>query len=113
MLLRALATVSNAVWWAFSIRSPAWPHVRAAHLRHEPECQWCGGMDDLECHHIVPYHIDRTKELSPENLISLCMFPGRECHYMRGHLGRSWMVYDPDIRQKCREHRLAREACDE
>lgn len=66
-------------------RSPKWPAVRAEYLKTHPECAACGTRDELNVHHIVPVHVDSSKELDSGNLITLC----REHHFTVGH--------DPDF----------------
>ncbi len=87
-----------------SERSPHWPAVERAHKQKEPLCQWCGRADYVEVHHIVPFEYGGA-ELDDANLISLCRPPGplvpNSCHYMHGHRGKSWDVYDSDVRAKC------------
>lgn len=100
MIARLLSSVYLAVRELAVPRSRAWPLVRRTHLRLEPACQWCGTRDDAEVHHIVPVHVDSTRELDPANLITLCMADGK-CHYRRGHRGQSWLAYDPAIRAEC------------
>lgn len=70
-------------------RSPMWPKVRAEHLKAHPECVACGQTDDLQVHHIVPFHNDPSKELDPKNLITLCVdgIGHTDCHLMFGHAG--------------------------
>lgn len=75
-------------------RSPHWPAVRAAFLKTSPECAVCGGKNDLEAHHVLPFHLHRDKELDPANLIALC----REHHFTFGHLC-SWSSYNPHVRE--------------
>lgn len=72
-----------------SKRSSKWRDVRAAHLIVNPACELCGSKDKLEVHHIVPFHVDPTKELDPTNLITLCESKkgGVTCHLFFGHLG--------------------------
>ena len=72
----------------YAYRSPKWRTVREAHLSHQPNCQVCNRDKDLEVHHIVPVHIDYTKELDANNLITLCS----KCHLIFGHLYdyKSW-----------------------
>lgn len=72
----------------FAVRSPEWNKVRKLHLKDQNECQSCGKISALEVHHIVPVHIDRTLELDPSNLLTLC----ERCHLVFGHLSdyRSW-----------------------
>lgn len=71
-------------------RSSHWHALQKAHLEKEPFCRWCGGVDDLQVHHILPVHVCKERELDPTNLITLCMAPGRECHFVHGHLGGWW-----------------------
>lgn len=87
-------------------RDKNWKRERALHLSMEGECQWCGGVCDLEVHHIIPVHKDPSKELDHKNMITLCMADGFECHYRKGHRGTSWLDYDPDIRSKCEMRNL-------
>lgn len=70
-------------------RSPHWPKVRAEHLKLHPECAACGQTDKLQVHHIIPYSFDPSKELDPNNLITLCVDgPGHmNCHLLWGHGG--------------------------
>lgn len=85
-------------------RSSAWPKVREMHLLIEPACVACGARGagvELEVHHIVPFHLDRSKELDPKNLITLCRKGGHlgcSCHLTFGHAG-SFSRYNPDVRQ--------------
>lgn len=64
-------------------RSYKWPNVREQHLKKQPFCQACGSRDNLEVHHIEPYHVNPDRELDPDNLITLC---GKNCHFIFGHL---------------------------
>ena len=80
-----------------TMRDPGWPSVRRAHLKREPTCQACGISEYLEVHHITPFHVDSTKELSDENLITLCEAPDRNCHFNIGHL-KNWKSYNATVR---------------
>jgi 5-methylcytosine-specific restriction endonuclease McrA len=69
-------------------RSPLWGKVRAAHLLKEPVCQICGGTKKITVHHLLPYHVDRTLELDPTNLMTLCEGAGNGNHHLIfGHFG--------------------------
>lgn len=70
-------------------RSSKWQKVRAEVLDKHPFCAACGGVEKLEVHHIVPFHIDPSLELDPKNLIVLCESGrgGVTCHLHYGHLG--------------------------
>lgn len=73
----------------YADRSPGWANLRKKHLEKQPCCQACGSCVKPEVHHIVPVHVDKTKELDPENLITLC---DKYCHFIFGHLMnyKSW-----------------------
>lgn len=73
-------------------RHPKWASLAKRFLRGKC-CAVCGGTDKVVPHHIVPVHIDPTKELDEGNLIPLC--EGRStlnCHLWAGHLAdwKSW-----------------------
>lgn len=70
-------------------RSNKWPKVREEHLKLNPACAVCRGTDQLEVHHIVPFHINQELELDPNNLITLCESAshGIICHMCIGHNG--------------------------
>ena len=77
-------------------RSPHWSTVRAEHLKIEPTCAACGGTEGLQVHHCLPFHLDPSKELDQDNLITLC--EERNCHYIFGHL-YNWHSYNPNVRE--------------
>jgi 5-methylcytosine-specific restriction enzyme A len=74
---------------AGSKRSGEWPTVRKRHLEKFPYCMVCGSKKNLEVHHIEPFHLNPSRELDPENLITLCESKGEgiNCHLLVGHLG--------------------------
>lgn len=77
-------------------RSPRWASVRAKFLEDNPCCEACGGVKNLEVHHVIPYHVDPSKELDRSNLQVLCGLP-RNCHWNVGH-GFDWQAWRPDSR---------------
>ena len=77
-------------------RSTKWPTVRKHHLIEQPYCKMCGGVENLQVHHMLPFHLDESKELDDANLITLCECPGIECHLKHGHLG-NWHIFNPQI----------------
>ena len=70
-------------------RSPQWGSVRARHLILHPLCAVCEGKENLNVHHIKPFHLHPELELDPSNLITLCESgkKGLNCHLLIGHLG--------------------------
>lgn len=74
-------------------RSSKWAAVRAAHLKNFPTCAACGGRDDLNVHHVIPYHLAPALELEPDNLLTLCEGPVVNDHLLWGHL-RDWQSYN-------------------
>lgn len=77
-------------------RSPEWPKVREAHLKEQPTCQACGGTEDLEVHHMKPFHLFPDLELDDSNLLTLCEKSGHDCHFHFGHLF-NWSWYNPFV----------------
>src|SRR6056300_1305890 len=88
----------------FQGRSYTWSKVRKEHLKRNPECAACGRKDDLEVHHIVPYHVDPNRELDPSNLITLC---GKYCHFVFGHF-MDWKSWNENVIRDCTLHRLGK-----
>ena len=75
-----------------SLRSKDWPKARKLCLIRQPECMACASIKNLEVHHIFPFHLDPSKELDQDNLITLC----RGCHCLFGHLG-SWKSWNETV----------------
>ncbi|MGZ3770082.1 MAG: HNH endonuclease [Bdellovibrio sp.] len=75
-------------------RSPLWHDFRKKHIKEK--CEVCESTENLELHHIIPFHKDKSKELDPKNVITLCedKCGGLNCHQAIGHLGsyKSWNV---------------------
>ena len=84
-------------------RDSRWREVRAEHIQKEPVCQACGKTTKLDVHHIVPVAIDKSRELDPENLITLCNQP---CHLVFGHF-MSYYCYNSAVRKMAAEYRAA------
>lgn len=78
-------------------RSTHWNRVRAEHLRTHGACEACGRTDELNVHHVVPFHIDPALELDPANLITLCEHASWNCHLQLGH-GGNWTRWRKDVR---------------
>lgn len=77
-----------------AVRDPRWPTARKFHLKIQDKCQACGKKKSLEVHHITPVHKDPSKELNPQNLITLCS----TCHLLFGHLG-SWYSHNEFVKE--------------
>lgn len=82
-------------------RSPKWRDVRNTHVKNNPACAACGRKDGLEVHHIVPYNVDPSLELNPNNLITLC---DKQCHFLFGHLC-DWKSWNSDVVSDCLVYR--------
>lgn len=83
-------------------RSPHWHTVEKHFLETNPTCAACGGKEKLNVHHCVPFHLDPEKELDPNNLITLCMKMGQECHLLIGH-GGSFKAFNENVREDAAE----------
>ena len=73
-------------------RSGHWPLVRGNFIKDHPECAVCGGENELEVHHIIPVFVDKTQELNPKNLITLC----NPHHLLFGHLMK-WKSFNKNV----------------
>jgi len=83
--------------WLLTPRSSRWPSVRGAYLERHPACEACGGTQNLEVHHVKPFHDFPMRELDMTNLMTLCMAPDKECHLRVGHLG-NWKKFNANAR---------------
>ena len=81
-------------------RSSRWKALRKRFIRQNPRCEACGAGNDLEAHHIFPYHLFPELELEEGNLITLC----GTCHFVFGHL-KDWGSYDPHVRMTAKWYR--------
>ena len=77
-------------------RSAAWKSLRKRHLRDNPRCEACGSTENVVPHHVVPVRLDPSKELDPNNLVSLCEGRTFNCHLFFGHLKR-WDRHNPKV----------------
>lgn len=84
-----------------SKRSSKWPTIEKHFRQSHPACEACGSAKQLNVHHCMPFHLDPTKELDPNNLITLCM-SNKECHLHIGH-GGSFKQYNPNVREDAAE----------
>jgi 5-methylcytosine-specific restriction endonuclease McrA len=83
---------SAGQYWG-AARSPKWSAVRKAFVKSNPYCSACGTTRELEVHHIIPFHIDASRELDTANLLTLC----QDCHFYIGHL-KDWNRHNPQVR---------------
>lgn len=74
-------------------RRPQWSKLAARHLAAYPYCAACGSRTHLAVHHVVPVHVDESKELDESNLITLCEGNTINCHLWIGHLGH-WLSWN-------------------
>lgn len=93
---RALRLSQSAMETLGSPRSAGWRALRNQHLKQNPECIVCGSSRNVVPHHIVPFHVDPSKELDPSNLVTLCESPTFNCHLFFGHLKR-WDRHNPMV----------------
>ena len=77
-------------------RDPNWRYLAKGFLLHFPCCAVCGKKDGVVPHHMIPFHVDRRRELNVDNLIPLCP----DHHLWFGHLGL-WQSWNPDVLFDC------------
>lgn len=78
-----------------SPRSGKWTRVRREHLAKNPACIACGRTNDVEVHHVQPFHEQPELELDPGNLVTLS---ADHCHFVFGH-GLNWTTSNPRVRE--------------
>jgi hypothetical protein len=110
-LVRHLTNKAKHALRAPSARSPQWQHVRGEFLKANPKCIACGLTDNLEAHHVVPFHLRPEWELEPLNLIPLCMGRDRWCHLLVGH-GDNFRMFNPNAVVDAADLYAARRAVD-
>jgi 5-methylcytosine-specific restriction endonuclease McrA len=86
-----------AGWWREQAkrvsRSKGWNKIRDERIHIDGgKCRACGRKNNLQGHHIKPFHIDPALELDISNTITLC---GR-CHILIGHLD-NWKSYNQQV----------------
>ena len=105
-LLRRLMGLSPGEIEALATpRSAGWKILRRQHLGENPECIMCGSRKNLVPHHVVPFHVDPSRELDPSNLVTLCESPTFNCHLFFGHLKR-WDRHNPHVVEDATTWRL-------
>lgn len=102
LILEALQIPDPGTVVAGKARAGQWPRVMHDHLFEHPTCEACGGHNNLNVHHCVPYHLNLGLELDPRNLITLC----RLHHFDLGHLG-DWKAFLPVVREVAALHLFA------
>ncbi len=110
VVLVALAVLGLVVHWlrwlgdeaAMAVgcaRSAKWPALRRKYLALHPHCAACGSSEEVEVHHIRPFHLHPDLELDSENLVSLCNKHG--CHFAFGH-NYDWAAYNSHVGEDAR-----------
>jgi 5-methylcytosine-specific restriction protein A len=74
-------------------RSPHWDAARKAWVKGHPACAVCGTRDNIDVHHVHPFHLFPEMELDPANFMTLC----RHDHLLFGHLG-DFKAWNPVVR---------------
>jgi hypothetical protein len=104
-LLKKLWLASSEEIVALSVpRSAKWRSLRNKHLEENPRCEACGCETNVVPHHVVPVHLDPSRELDPSNLVSLCESKTFNCHLFFGHLKR-WDRHNPRVVEDARSWR--------
>lgn len=95
-LLQALFLLqdNNIEGYGASQRSSGWRKVRGEVVEERKKCECCQTKQNLDVHHIEPFHLAPEKELDKKNLIVLCS----KCHFLIGHLC-NWKSFNIDVVQ--------------
>lgn len=86
-------------------RSIEWRRISDDFQNRHPQCAGCGGVERLQVHHIVPFHLCPELELDETNLIVLCMWGDNDCHLRLGHGGnfKAWNPFLHDHVERLQE----------
>jgi 5-methylcytosine-specific restriction enzyme A len=78
-------------------RNPKWSKESKEWMGDKP-CAVCGGIKNRNVHHMVPFHIDPSREMDSTNWIVLCDADknGMNCHLSMGHLG-NYKSYNSNV----------------
>jgi 5-methylcytosine-specific restriction protein A len=74
-------------------RASGWSRLRDDWIKEHPACAVCGTESGCVPHHVVPVHVDPTKELDRDNLVTLCP----PDHLMFGHL-KNWASWNCNVK---------------
>ena len=94
-MLRTIEHIKDVVQGKTSItkrRHKDWRSFRKDYLKICNECKICGSKRKLAVHHIVPFHVDPSRELQTSNCMTLCFY----CHLIFGHL-KNYKSYNRQI----------------
>lgn len=72
-------------------RSSSWGTFRKQYIKDK--CEVCRKGYFLELHHVIPVNVDKSKELDPDNVVTVC----RSCHFSWGHFF-SWRKFNGQIK---------------
>lgn len=92
-------------------RSNKWKKIRNEFIKNNNKCAVCGSADNLVAHHIVPVHVDPSKELDFSNLIPLCQNPTFNCHLFFGHF-KNWCRFNPNVSEDAKNWKEKMERID-
>jgi len=99
MIVKHLKDVWQGKAKLLTKRSSKWPTIRKTFLQTHNTCAACGGAENLEVHHIEPFHENPALELDFNNFIVLCDKAGKEnCHLEIGHLG-NFKNKNPNVKE--------------
>lgn len=97
-MITRITTYIQSTLYMMQGRSSKWAKVRREHLDKNPFCIVCGSTDDLEVHHIEPFHERPELELVEDNLCTLCESSSHNCHFIFGHL-MNWKRKNKRVRE--------------
>jgi 5-methylcytosine-specific restriction enzyme A len=93
LFLRAIGHLPQAPIYG-AARSGKWPAFERDVLKVHTSCAACGGCEQLQVHHILPFHLWPEGELDGRNVVVLCNKHG--CHFGFGH-DYDWLAYNPNV----------------
>jgi 5-methylcytosine-specific restriction enzyme A len=82
-------------------RSPRWNELKTTFILKNKFCAGCGSIENLNVHHIKPFHAYPSLELVENNLIILCENKNLNCHFVLGHF-MNWRKINKGVIGDCK-----------
>lgn len=88
-------------------RSSGWTAFRNAWVQKNPYCVMCGTTGNPHVHHVIPFSVQKSLELDPANVVTLCGPKEKNCHLHWGHdpdgkygpAKPNWKKYNEKLRE--------------
>lgn len=102
--------ISNSFFNVLTVKNPKTLYQinksKKLYKKLHGECAVCGNKKYIECHHVIPVHVDLNLACEETNFIILCDAKNNGCHRWLGHFGNFRSKWNPKIREYAVASRL-------